>query len=324
MKRIIILFLIFVSIIQQVDAQELTIPAQAQYLADNPFSITPTFAGIGDNVRIRVNGMAQWVGIKDAPINQSLLADFRIADRDGVGINLYNDKNGNTRQYGGKFSWAHHLILDTNSEQYLSLGLSANLNQFKIDIANFDTTISGTDPSVTNDRYNQNFNFDVGFLYRIKDVYFAFNASNILDKKISELSFNKVEPSTLRNYQVYSGVRIRQRNSKFELEPSVFFQYFQSDRRSTTDFNIKAKLHRFEDYYWVGVTTRFLNDQSLAPLTVGPMAGFRVRDFYFGYSYQITTNKLVGFNAGTHTFTLGFDFLQYLSDCPCTHERIVY
>jgi hypothetical protein len=59
MKRIIILFLIFVSIIQQVDAQELTIPAQAQYLADNPFSITPTFAGIGDNVRIRVNGMAQ-------------------------------------------------------------------------------------------------------------------------------------------------------------------------------------------------------------------------------------------------------------------------
>jgi hypothetical protein len=54
--------------------------------------ISPAYAGIGDNLRIRVNGLTQWVGIKDAPDNQSLYADFRIADRSGVGIQLYNDK----------------------------------------------------------------------------------------------------------------------------------------------------------------------------------------------------------------------------------------
>lgn len=69
----------------KLQAQELTIPAQTQYLADNPFSISPTFAGIGDNARVRLNGLTQWVGIKDSPINQSLAVDFRIADRSGIG-----------------------------------------------------------------------------------------------------------------------------------------------------------------------------------------------------------------------------------------------
>jgi hypothetical protein len=37
-----------------------------QYLADNPFVISPAYAGIGDNFRVRLNGLTQWVGIKDA------------------------------------------------------------------------------------------------------------------------------------------------------------------------------------------------------------------------------------------------------------------
>jgi len=47
--------------------QELTIPQLSQYLADNPFVMSPTYAGIGDHVKIRINGLTQWVGIKDAP-----------------------------------------------------------------------------------------------------------------------------------------------------------------------------------------------------------------------------------------------------------------
>jgi hypothetical protein len=83
-----------------------------------------------------VNGLTQWVGIKDAPDNQSLYADFRIADRSGVGIQLYNDKKTVIRA-GAKVSFAHHLILDYHSKQYLSFGLY-NYNNFKIDINKFN------------------------------------------------------------------------------------------------------------------------------------------------------------------------------------------
>tara|TARA_R110002050_G_scaffold16652_3_gene50177 strand:- start:116 stop:1057 length:942 start_codon:yes stop_codon:yes gene_type:complete len=305
-------------------AQELNLPVFTQYLADNDFVVSPTYAGIGDNLRIRANGLTQWVGVKGAPDNQSLYADFRIADRSGVGISLYNDKNGNTRQTGVKFSFAHHIILDYYSKQYLSFGISYNINTFKIDINNFNSTydIPIIDPFITDNRATSNNNFDIGILYRMKGFFFSFNANNVLEKKIDPIRV--LEPSLLLNYQIYSGYTIKgSKDSKVEIEPSVYYQMFSSDKRSSTDVNIKyRKFNRKEDYYWAGISYRFLNDQFFKPLNVGPMAGFKKSNFYFGYAYQLTLNDLSGFNSGTHVVTIGFDFLQAISNCPCTQSPI--
>ena len=70
------------------------------------------------------------------------------------------------------------------------------------------------------------------------------------------------------------------------------------------------KFNRLGDYYWIGASYRFLNDQFMKPLNIGPMAGITLNKFYFGYSYQITMNDLAGFNSGTHMVTIGLDFLQ--------------
>ena len=314
MKKFITLIILL--IVSKNYSQELNLPVFTQYLADNPFVVSPTFAGIGDNLRIRANGLTHWVGIKNAPDNSSVFADMRIADRSGVGLQLYADKNGFTRQAGAKFSFAQHIVLDYYSKQYLSFGVSYNFNNFRIDIDQFDKGIF--DPSVVNDRYNGNNNFDVGALYRFKSFYLSFNANNLLNKDI--IKFRGIEPKLLRNYQVYSGYVFQgDGDSKIEFEPSTFFQYFQSDGRSSTDLNFKIrKITYQDDYYWGGISYRFLNDQILKPLNVGPMAGFKKSNFYFAYSYQLTLNELAAFNSGTHAITIGFDFFQGLSNCPCT------
>lgn len=309
-------------------SQELNLPVFTQYLADNPFVISPAFAGIGDNLRIRANGLTQWVGIKDAPDNQSLYADFRILDRSGVGISLYNDSNGNTRQTGAKVSFAHHLILDYYSKQYLSFGISYNFNTFKVDIDKFtnDANSGGMpvniDPSVTDNRYNSNNNFDISALYRNKAFYLSFNANNVLKKNTDK--YRGVEPSLLSNYQVYTGFVLKDgENSRIEYEPSLYYQYFASDGRSTTDFNFKyRRYNRYEDYYWVGVSYRFLNDQFPKPLSVGPMLGFMKSKFYFGYSYQVMFNDLGNYNTGTHSITIGIDLFGSISNCPCTQSPV--
>ncbi|TRX01679.1 PorP/SprF family type IX secretion system membrane protein [Flavobacterium gawalongense] len=318
MKKIIVF--LFLLAVTSGYGQELNLPVYTQYLADNHFVISPTFAGIGDNLKIRANGLTQWVGIKDAPENQSVYADFRIADRSGVGISLYNDKNGNTRQAGAKFSFAQHIILDYYSKQYLSFGLSYNINNFKIDINELDPPFY--DPSITDNRFNSNNNFDVGALYRNKDFYLSFNASNILPKNIDK--YMGVEPSLLLNYQVYSGYVFKSpTNSRVEYEPSVYYQLFASDKRSSTDVNIKYRhFNKYDDYYWAGISYRFLNDQVFKPLNVGPMVGFKKANFYFGYSYQLTLNQLAAFNTGTHVITIGLDFLAGISNCPCTQSPV--
>lgn len=295
--------------------QELTLPQLSQYLADNPFVMSPTYAGIGDHIKIRINGLTQWVGIKDAPDTQSLAADGRIGNRSGLGMLLYNDSNGETKQRGARLSFAHHLTLDRYDDEFLSFGISYNFNQFRIDIENFD----GPDPNVTDDRATTNHNFDVGVLYRKDKFYFSVNASNLLDKDLTK--FNPVfEPNRLRNYYIYTGYRYtKNKNSRLEIEPSVFFQWFESDGRSVTDLNVKFRWYDFEDYYYAGVTYRFLNDQIGSPLYIAPIIGLKKSNFYFGYSYQIILNEILGFSTGTHVVTLGVDLFQGLSNCRCTY-----
>ena len=133
-----LLYLLLFLCVSAASAQELTLPQLSQYLADNPFVISPTYAGIGDYIKVRVNGLTQWVGIKDAPDTQSLAADGRVGNRSGVGMILYNDSNGETKQRGARLSFAHHLTLDRYEDEFLSFGLSYNFNQFRIDIENFD------------------------------------------------------------------------------------------------------------------------------------------------------------------------------------------
>ncbi|OOG65791.1 type IX secretion system membrane protein PorP/SprF [Flavobacterium sp. A45] len=322
MKKLLLSIIFFSA--STANAQELHLPVFTQYLADNPFVISSAYAGIGDNLRIRANGLAQWVGIKDAPNNQSLYADFRIFDRDGVGINLYNDKNGYTRQSGAKISFAHHLILDYYAKEYLSFGISYNFNSFRIDYGEFKTTEEHPqlDPAVTDNRKLANNNFDISGLYRRGNLYASFNVNNILKKNLD--NYKGLEPSLLSNYQIYSGYKFTGVDNKFiEYEPSIYYQYFASDKRSTTDLNFKyRRYNRFEDYYWAGVSYRFMNDQFPKPLSVGPMMGFRKSKFYFGYSYQIMFNQIGNYNTGSHSITVGVDFLESISNCPCTEGPV--
>ncbi|WP_297705775.1 type IX secretion system membrane protein PorP/SprF [uncultured Eudoraea sp.] len=311
-KRLLYLILLFC--VSTGNAQELTLPQLSQYLADNPFVVSPTYAGIGDYIKVRINGLTQWVGIKDAPDTQSLAADGRVGNRSGVGMILYNDSNGETKQRGARLSFAHHLTLDRYEDEFLSFGLSYNFNQFRIDIENFD----GLDPSVTDDRSTTNHNFDVGILYRKDKFYASLNASNLLDKDLSK--FNPIsEPNELRNYYLYTGYRFSKKKSNFEIEPSIFFQWFESDGRSVTDLNAKFRWYDFEDYYYAGVTYRFLNDQIGSPLYIAPLVGLKKSNFYFGYSYQIILNEILGFSTGTHVITIGVDLFQGISNCRCTY-----
>lgn len=302
-------------------AQELNSPQLSQYLADNPFVLAPTYAGIGDHVKIRLNGLAQWVGIKDAPMTESLAADARIGNKSGVGIFLYNDRNGYTRQQGARLSFAHHLTLDRYEDEFLSFGISYNFNQFRIDIEKFRDAngLPPNDPSITDDRSTSNHNFDVGVMYRINKFYASLNASNLLDKDLTR--FNPIfEPNHLRNYYLYTGFRYsKNKNSRMELEPSLLYKIFESDGRSETDLNMKVRVYDFEDYYYGGINYRFLNDQIGKPLYIAPFVGFKKSNFYFGYSVQIILNEILAYSYGTHVITVGMDLFQGLSNCRCTY-----
>ncbi len=301
--------------------QEFFAPVQNQYIADNPYLISSAYAGIGDCWQVRASGFEQWVNIADAPGTQSVSVDGRISDRSGVGAILFNDQNGFTTQKGVQLSFAHHLTLNEYTNQYLSFGLSYKFTQFGIDTSEFnDGDPNGpSNPQGLRDINVNNSNFDIGILYRLGRFFISANAVNLLQKEIDD--FNPTEPTTIQNYYVYSGYTFYHKFSNIELEPSVLYQNFAGDGRSTADLNLKVrKLHR-ENYYWAGISLRSIVDQDFKPLSVSPMLGIKRANFYVAYGYQINVNEVLAPTtaAGSHMITLGLDFGCRKSKCGCTY-----
>lgn len=301
-------------------AQEFLAPIQNQYIADNPYLISSSYAGIGDCWQVRASGFEQWVNISDSPSTQSISVDGRISDRSGMGAILFNDQNGFTSQRGFQLSFAHHLTLNEYNNQYLSFGLSYKFTQFGIDATRFNdgNPDAPINPGLANINVN-NSNFDISMLYRLGRFFLSANAVNLLEREIDD--FNPTEPTTIQNFFVYTGYTFYHRFSDMEFEPSVLYQSFSSDGRSTADINFKVrKLHR-QDYYWAGVSLRSLIDQEFKPLSVSPMIGIRRSGFYVSYGYQVNINEVFepSTAAGSHMITLGIDFLCRQSKCGCTY-----
>ena len=297
-------------------AQEFNLPIQNQYITDNPFLISAAYAGIGDCWQIRGTGFEQWVGIDDAPSTQTISVDGRLADRSGIGLVLFNDKNGATSQRGAQASFAHHLVLSEYSRQYLSFGISYKFTQFNIDSSNFnrvvDITGSNQDLNTTDN------NFDVSVLYRLKSFFLSLNAINLLNKPLAE--FDPTEPGNLTNYYVYSGFTFENIFKKLQFEPSVLYRNYSSDTRSTIDLNFKVRKFFRDSYIWGGVSARSLLDQEFKPVSVSPMVGIKKSKFYFAYGYVINTNEVLETsNNGSHLLTIGIDFACKKSNCGCTY-----
>jgi type IX secretion system PorP/SprF family membrane protein len=255
--------------------------------------------------RIRFSSVFQWVGLKDAPNTQTLSYDAHMLEKSGIGGILYIDKNGNTSQIGGQLSFAHHLTINDANNQYISFGLSYKFTQFKLDVSNFENP--NDDPNIGSDLSSFNSNFDAAFLYEIEHFYFSFTAANILNKSIKV--FDEGEPKKLRNYYIYTGYVFELSDGEFEIEPSIYYKLFESDSRSITDLNVKAKKMTDNGYYWAGFSTRFLNDQSFEPLAIVPMLGLKNKQLYVGYAFQYNINEANELNhGGTHMLTLGYDF----------------
>ncbi len=303
MKKILVIAILLITGLS--NAQEFKLAPYTQYLVENPFIISPAYAGEGEMNRLRLSSAFQWVGLDNAPNTQSLSYDSHVLEKSGIGGILYRDKNGNTSQIGGQLSFAHHLTINDENHQYISFGLSYKFTQFKIDVSNFDNP--NDDPIIGGDLSSFNSNFDAAFLYKLERFYISFNAANILNKSVQ--AFDDTEPKKLRNYYVYTGYIFELSEGEYEIEPSIYFKLFESDSRSITDLNVKGKKMTDDGYYWAGFSTRFINDQSFSASAIVPMLGLKKQDFYVGYAFQYNINEASELNhGGTHMLTLGYDF----------------
>lgn len=307
------------------------IPVYSDYFADNLYLIHPSMAGAANYNKIRLTARKQWFDQKEAPNLQTLSVNARVGEQSGLGLILYNDKNGYHSQTGGYVTYAHHIMFSRTEVDLnqLSFGLSAGITQGRLDetsfdLSDFDPVIGGIIQSSTY------FNVDAGFSYNFLNFSSHLTVKNIIFRNRNIYS-EEFESNNQRKYLASMAYAIGKFDSDWSYEPSFLFQWAERTGEKTVDVNMKA--YRTMDFgkLWGGISYRRtldgaeyldgtkIENQKLQYFT--PVLGIDFNNFMFAYTYSYQSGNVKYQSGGFHQITLGFDFLggrpaPYECNCP--------
>ena len=297
----------------------------SDYLSDNYYLIHPSMAGAANCGKIRLTGRQQWFGQEDAPSLQTISFNTAL-DEDGVsgvGMILFNDKNGYHSQKGAKLTYAHHLrfsrgTLDLNQ---LSFGLSAAFVQSTLD----GSTFTGFDPVIVNGVIQKDayFNVDLGVSYHYMDFFTHVTMKNFLANQRRELYSEGFESDNLSKL-LWSVGAVFGDEDKLLFEPSLMYQRISETKESSIDLNLKV--YKAVDFgrLWAAVSYRRSfdgaedsGDQKLQ--WISPILGVNYKKFMFSYTYSHVMGDVKFDNGGFHQITIGMNIFckDKAWDCNC-------
>ena len=306
------------------------IAVYSDYLSDNYYLIHPSMAGAANCGKIRLTGRQQWFGQDEAPSLQTVSFNTAI-DQDGisgVGVILFNDKNGYHSQKGAKLTYAHHLRFSrgTVDLNQLSFGLSTAFVQSTLD----GSTFTGNDPVIVNGVIQKDayFNIDLGVSYHYMDFFTHVTMKNFLASQRRELYSEGFESDNLSKL-LWSVGAVFGNKDRLLFEPSFMYQRISETKESSIDLNLKV--YKAVDFgkLWAAVSYRRSFDsaqyeggkQNLQ--WVSPILGVNYKNFMFSYTYSHVMGDIKFDNGGFHQITLGMNVFckdkQWDCNCPAVN-----
>ena len=306
------------------------IAVYSDYLSDNYYLIHPSMAGAANCGKIRLTGRQQWFGQDEAPSLQTVSFNTAI-DQDGisgVGVILFNDKNGYHSQKGAKLTYAHHLRFSrgTVDLNQLSFGLSTAFVQSTLD----GSTFTGNDPVIVNGVIQKDayFNIDLGVSYHYMDFFTHVTMKNFLASQRRELYSEGFESDNLSKL-LWSVGAVFGNEDNLLFEPSFMFQYTSETKEKAIDLNLKVYKSLDFGKLWGGLSYRRSFDsaqyeggkQNLQ--WVSPILGVNYNNFMFSYTYSHVMGDIKFDNGGFHQITLGINVFckdkQWDCNCPAVN-----
>jgi type IX secretion system PorP/SprF family membrane protein len=326
LKRIVLFFAFIVS---QLSFSQEGVAVYSDYLSDNYYLIHPSMAGAASCGKIRLTGRQQWLGQTDAPSLQTISFNTSV-DQDGksgVGMILFNDKNGYHSQKGAKLTYAHHLRFSrsTSDLNQLSFGVSAAFIQSTLDETKFTTF----DPVVYGGIYQKDayFNVDIGASYHYLDFFTHVTVKNFLANR-REIYTEGIESDNLRKY-LWSAGAVFGDSDRLMFEPSFMFQFTEETTEKAIDLNLKVYKNVDFGRVWGGLSYRrsfdgaeYLKGTKVAEQKlqyITPIIGVNYKKFMISYTYSHLLGNVKFDNGGFHQLTLGIDVFCKAEkwDCNC-------
>jgi type IX secretion system PorP/SprF family membrane protein len=277
-------------------------PLYTQFMT-NPFLINPALAGTYPYYQIMLNSRVQWTSIPDAPMtNVMSMYGPTVKQPMGLGGYIMYDVYGATSNTQLKLAYAYNYGITEDLK--ISMGLGIGLKQFKI---SGNMTIDQPDPT-----YTQGYTYTKLYPDASWGVY-AYSATYHAGFAITNLFGNKVEYGYVdtathlshlkQNFYLHGGYKYNV-NRELAIEPTLVLKKANA-MPIQMDLDVRAwygKRQWDRTKLWGGVTYR-TGDAVCILLGI-----IYQRKIEFGYSYDISINKLAGYNTGSHEIMIGFKF----------------
>jgi len=281
MKKIILISVLFLAF-NFVDAQQINMFSQYMF---NQYSINPAVAGTKDYIPVTLSYRRLWTGIDDAPTIQMISGHTSISDEMAVGAKVFSYSAGPNVKTGFEGTYAYAFSLTETSK--LSLGLSAQLNQYYLDKSKLSfedasepTMTSGSEKLILPDA-----NF--GVYYYDKNYYAGLAVQQLFGRKVTLLNEN-LEQRQVRHYFLHGGYNY-EINDDFAVEPSVLLRFIEA---GVFQADINAKVE-YKKLAYLGFSYRSQD-------AVVAMIGINNKALQFGYAYDFTLSDIRKYSLGTH------------------------
>lgn len=261
----------------------------------NPFSMNPSQAGLGES-KILFQHRQQWIGIQGAPESTLLTSEWRLGrSKTAVGFSLSRDRANVVANTSSYATVARHFTL--KKKHQLSFGASAGVRHNSIDFARIDAHDPGDNLLFDDRQSSTNFDARFGLSYRFKGLEIQGSALQLFgNRAIYNNSFdqNHLEYQFVRHFFASAAYR-------FEIAKTVGMtpmvqlrgmQGFAFQPEGIVRFDFKKNL-------WLA--GHYRHERSVAVT-----GGLAIQDKYvFGYSGEVATTNLAGYNGGTHEIIFG-------------------
>jgi len=334
-----LLFFCVLLTVKQLTAQQK--PGYTQYILNN-YIINPAITGIENYTDVKLSYRNQWTGIDGAPVTTYLSIQGPVGKKDyrtsatsydvpgenprgrsymesynaaephhGLGGIIVSDKTGYLNRWGGYVTYAYHKGVSARTT--LSAGFMAGITAVSLDASKIQWgSLNANDPAI---------GYNSGEISKIKpeigaglwlysaEYFVGVSVLNIVPAKANFVKDDIYGGNFVPHFFTTAGYKFLL-NEDISLLPSVMLQFINP---YPMQVYTNAKL-QYQDKVWIGSGYRF-GDQ-LGGFTA--MAGLNVSNtFNVGYSYDVSTSKLVNYSRNTHEIIIGFLLgNKYGDTCP--------
>lgn len=296
MKKI-LLFIIFISFLNKVEAQQ--DPQYTHYMY-NMNVVNPAYATATPSI-LNLGGLyrTQWVGAVGAPKTFTFFAHSPVSQNVELGLSLISDDIGDGAKKENNIFGDFAYVLQLNNKHRLSLGLKAGVTIFETNFNGFEleSGSNNTDPAF-DENINTVFpNLGAGAFYFTDKYYVGLSAPNLLSTKHLEETQGINRFGSENIHVFFTGGYVFQLNPNLKLKPS-FMAKGVKGAPAVVDVSTNVLIH---DKFEFGLSYR-LDDSVSGLFNINVTPNLRV-----GYAYDYTVTNLGDFNSGTHEVFLLFD-----------------